>query len=67
MSGSLAGLPCQRFDDSTPVPASFSRHATTHATGQTQYTSVNATIALMLAVSLLRGLETNPFEVSIHA
>ncbi|MER5933897.1 hypothetical protein [Streptomyces sp. NPDC002054] len=58
---------CQRFDESTPVPASFSRHATTHATGQTQYTLVNATIAVMLAVSLLRGLEADPFEVTIHA
>ncbi|MFD8992258.1 hypothetical protein ACFVZ4_29955 [Streptomyces goshikiensis] len=58
---------CQRFDESTPVPDTFSRHATTHATGQTQYTPVNATIAVMLAVSVLRGLEADPFTVSIHA
>ncbi|MEV7581697.1 hypothetical protein [Streptomyces erythrochromogenes] len=43
-----------------------SRHATTHATGGTQYTPVNALIAVMLAVSLLRGLEADPFKVTIH-
>ncbi|MGW7460966.1 hypothetical protein [Streptomyces sp. NPDC054797] len=58
---------CQRFDENTPVPASFSRHATTHATGRTQYTPLNTIVAVMLAVSLLRGLEADPFEVSIHA
>ncbi|MGW7436457.1 hypothetical protein [Streptomyces sp. NPDC054849] len=58
---------CQRFTWTTPVPASFSRRATTHATGSTQYTVVNATIAVMRAVSLLRGLEADPFEVAIHA
>ncbi|MFE3995005.1 hypothetical protein ACFXPW_25410 [Streptomyces goshikiensis] len=50
-----------------PVPDTFSRHATTHATGQTRYTLVNATIAVMLAASVLRGLEADPFTVSIHA
>ncbi|WP_217575924.1 hypothetical protein [Streptomyces sp. GbtcB7] len=40
-----------------PVPGHYSRHATSHATGPTQYTLANALTAVMLAVALLRELE----------
>jgi hypothetical protein len=40
-----------------PVPPRHSRHATSHATGRTQYTVANALAAVMLAVGLLRELE----------
>jgi hypothetical protein len=40
-----------------PVPEQYSRHATSHAAGPTQYTLANALTAAMLAVALLRELE----------
>jgi hypothetical protein len=40
-----------------PVPEHYSRHATSHATGLTQYTLANALTAVMLVVGLLRELE----------
>jgi hypothetical protein len=44
-----------RFDPATdPIPTRFARHATTHAAGTSQYTTLNALIALMLTTSVLR-------------
>jgi hypothetical protein len=40
-----------------PVPEQLSRHATSHATGTTQYTLANALTAVMMAVGLLRELQ----------
>ncbi|MGY1435431.1 hypothetical protein [Streptomyces reniochalinae] len=49
---------CVNFDGPpTPVPEHYSRHATSHAVGPTQYTKANALAAVMLAVGLLRELE----------
>ncbi|GGT02420.1 hypothetical protein GCM10010271_00030 [Streptomyces kurssanovii] len=50
-----------------PVPSVFNRHATAHAAGRTQYTAVNALVALMLTVSLLRELQEGHLGVQIHA
>lgn len=50
-----------------PVPGSFNRHATAHATGIIQYTAANATTALMLAVSVLREIDDQGYHVQIHA
>ncbi|MFJ2950016.1 hypothetical protein ACIO8H_20625 [Streptomyces sp. NPDC087226] len=60
-------MACTNFHGGTPVPGHFNRHATAHAAGQIQFTSVNATIAIMLAVSVLRGFEQDRFPVRIHA
>jgi hypothetical protein len=40
--------------ETDPVPGRFTRHATAHRAGTTQYTPPNAIIAIMLATSLLR-------------
>jgi hypothetical protein len=40
--------------EADPVPGRFTRHATAHRAGMTQYTPANAVIAIMLATSLLR-------------
>jgi hypothetical protein len=40
--------------ETDPVPGRFTRHATAHRAGTTQYTPANAVIAIMLATSLLR-------------
>lgn len=50
-----------------PVPLSFNRHATAHATGTVQYTVPNAMTALMLAVSVLREIDDQAYAVRIHA
>ncbi|KAB2344836.1 hypothetical protein [Actinomadura rudentiformis] len=41
-------------DPGTPVPSYYTRHATAHAAGLTQYTPGGAVVAVMLMVSLLR-------------
>ncbi|MFI1502688.1 hypothetical protein [Streptomyces platensis] len=55
------------FQHPQPVPGSFNRHATAHATGNVQYTAANATTALMLAVSVLREIDDQGYHVQIHA
>jgi hypothetical protein len=42
------------FHDGDPIPATFNRHATTHAVGAIQYTELNALVAVLLAVSITR-------------
>lgn len=56
-----------RFRDEDPVPMMFNRHATAHAAGRTQYTPVNALLALMLGVSLIRELQKGLLPCDIHA
>ncbi|MFI9495399.1 hypothetical protein ACIG8K_28050 [Streptomyces halstedii] len=58
---------CSEFYGDTPVPTDFNRHATAHAAGRVQFTSVNATVAIMLAVSVLRGFEEDRFPVSMRS
>ncbi|MGX5397215.1 hypothetical protein ACWLMY_35850 [Streptomyces anulatus] len=55
------------FWNPQPVPPSFNRHATAHATGSVQYTTSNAMTALMLAVSVLREIDDQAYVVQIHA
>ncbi|MFE6727759.1 hypothetical protein ACFVDN_07675 [Streptomyces californicus] len=57
----------EEFFHPQPVPPSFNRHATAHATGSVQYTASNATTALMLAVSVLREIDDQAYVVRIHA
>ncbi|MFG2761532.1 hypothetical protein [Streptomyces wuyuanensis] len=49
-----------------PVPTAFNRHATVHTAGPTQYTVANALTALMLAVSIVRELETGELSAKFH-
>ncbi|POG43093.1 hypothetical protein BV881_33760 [Streptomyces sp. ZL-24] len=57
----------EEFWHPRPVPPSFNRHATAHATGSVQYTASNAMTALMLAVSVLREIDDQAYVVRIHA
>ncbi|MFF2331699.1 MULTISPECIES: hypothetical protein [unclassified Streptomyces] len=57
----------EQFFHPKPVPRSFNRHATAHATGTAQYTVPNAMTALMLAVSVLREIDDQAYVVRIHA
>lgn len=43
-----------------PVPRPYSRHGTVHGVSKRQFTVVNATLALMHVVALLRLLESQP-------
>ncbi|TQL20169.1 hypothetical protein FBY37_2120 [Streptomyces sp. SLBN-134] len=55
------------FHNDDSVPMRFNRHATAHAAGRAQYTPVNALLALMLAVSLIRELQKGILPCDIHA
>ncbi|MEU5972021.1 hypothetical protein [Streptomyces globisporus] len=57
----------EEFWHPRPVPPSFNRHATAHATGSVQYTASNAMTALMLAVSVLSEIDDQAYVVRIHA
>jgi hypothetical protein len=55
-----AALPAlENYDPSDPPPSRFVRHATAHCTHPIQYTPVNAIIAVMLMVSMLREAEAS--------
>lgn len=47
-----------RPSDGDPIPRTFSRHGSAHGVSRRQYSRLNAVIALMHVVSLLRLLET---------
>ncbi|WP_121710137.1 hypothetical protein [Streptomyces sp. E5N91] len=57
----------EEFRRPQPVPDGFNRHATAHATGAVQYTSANATTALMLASSVLREIDDQELPLQLHA
>lgn len=42
------------------VPRAYSRHGTVHGVSKRQFTAVNATLALMHVVALLRLLDSQP-------
>ncbi len=50
------------FRDGDPIPATFNRHATTHAVGAIQYTKLNALVAVLLAVSITREFHEQHLE-----
>ncbi|MDQ0847688.1 hypothetical protein [Streptomyces sp. V1I6] len=58
---------CAEFREGEPIPAVFNRHATAHAAGRTQYTGVNALVAVMLSVSLVRELQEGSIGALIHS
>ncbi|GAB2622844.1 hypothetical protein GCM10027168_63540 [Streptomyces capparidis] len=56
----------EEFWPPAPVPRRFNRHATAHAAAATQYTSVNAVTAVMLAVSVLRDIDDMGYPMQMH-
>ena len=57
LSAALAAL--ENYDPSDPPPARFVRHATAHRACQSQYTPVNAIVAVMLVASMLREAQAS--------
>lgn len=47
-------------DEGDQIPRTFSRHGTVHGVSKRQFTAVNATLALMHVVALLRLLDSQP-------
>jgi hypothetical protein len=59
VANSLADFIPSRGDG---IPATFNRHASSHAAGRIQYTTGNSLVALMLTISLLREVQERPEE-----